>query len=135
MGHSALTCFKWKCTPVHEITTCVVAFMEKYTCCHFKVWSVHVMSTSIDRGQNLVNAHFPPKLFLSFCRLIEEGYSQACWSIVYLHWWWAASCRVSVIRVFFQNLCSGFRVRITMYILPSISKHAVTTQIFMFRAV
>ena len=135
MGHSALTCFKQKCTPVHGITTCVVAFMEKYTCCHFKVWVIHVMSASIDRGQNQVNAHFPPKFLLSFYWLIEEGYSEACWSIVYLHWWRAASCRVSVIRVCFQNLCSCFRVWITMYILPCILKHVATAQIFMFRVV
>ena len=35
---------------------------------------------------------------LSFYWLIEEGYSQSCWSIVYLHWWRAVSCRVSVTR-------------------------------------
>ena len=73
MGHSALTCFKRKCTPVHEILTCVVAFMEGYTCCHFKVWAVHVMSTSIDRGQNQVNAHFPPNFSYHSAGLLKRG--------------------------------------------------------------
>ena len=68
--HSIWPCFKTKCTPVHEMMSCMVAFMERYMCCHFKVWTVHVISTSIDRGK-IKLMHIFPKISLII--LLKKG--------------------------------------------------------------
>ena len=64
--------FKIKCTPVHEMMSHMVAFMEEYMRYHFKIETVHVMSTSSNHGKsNLM--HIFPQNFSHHS--VEEGYS------------------------------------------------------------
>ena len=53
----------------------MVEIMEEYMCCHFKIETVHVMSTSSNHGKsNLM--HIFSQNFSHHSA--EEGYSQAC---------------------------------------------------------
>ena len=48
----------------------MVAFMEEYMCCHFKIETVHIMSTSCDRGKSNLMHIFPQT---SLIILLKKG--------------------------------------------------------------